>query len=147
MRYLLICLMVGLTCNSCKKESDAFIEYDVLVQEFTGGIATKEFRVIDKFEDLNDLYNTINASREPGIEIPEIDFTTQSVLCLFMGEYTSGGYAISIDHIKKSQDAVIVYYVETKPIPDDMVTMSITQPFCIVKINSANKPIKFEPID
>lgn len=147
MKYILIGLMVFIGCNSSKQDAASNIEYEVLIQEYTGGKTTKELSVIDNSKDLLYLYNTINNSREPGFEIPKIDFSTQRILCLFMGEYTSGGFAISIDHIKSTQEAVVVYYRETKPKPDDMVTMSLTQPFCIAQINSTNKPIKFEQID
>ena len=63
-------------------------------------------------------------------------------MLLNMGEKSSGGYEISVKNVKLTKDKVLVYIDKKQPKAGENVTMAMTYPFCLVKINS-KKPIEF----
>jgi len=76
-------------------------------------------------------------------EAPDIDFSSNIVLAVFMGEKVSGGYRIEIMNISENVVLTRVYIRETSPSPDDLVTCALTQPYHIVKINRNPRIIVF----
>ena len=58
-----------------------------------------------------------------------------------MGEKTSGGYTIGIESAVETDKNIIITVKETSPEPNAMVTQAITNPFCVVKINSKKEII------
>jgi len=82
-----------------------------------------------------------NASDE---EMPEVDFASEMVIAVFMGEKTSGGYNIEIVEILETEDTLEVTISETEPGADDMVTMALTYPEHIVSVaNTSDKEVNF----
>ena len=76
-------------------------------------------------------------------EAPDIDFSSNIVLAVYMGEQVSGGYRIEIMNISENVVLTRVYIRETRPSPDDLVTHALTQPYHIVKLNRIPKFIVF----
>ena len=60
-----------------------------------------------------------------------------------MGEKSSGGYAIGIETVVETDTNIIVTVKEQAPEPGSMVVQSLSNPFCVLKINS-KKPIIFK---
>lgn len=79
-----------------------------------------------------------------GIKIPEIDFSTYTVIAVFMGEFSTGGHGIEIKEIIEYEDRVVVVVDKTFPKPGSIVTQAFTQPYHIIKIKKIDKPIIFE---
>jgi hypothetical protein len=152
MKLGILLLTVLLSCNSSKNMStsmDKKCEYIqvplvTLVEDQIGGYVKEEIRVISDRKSLLEVYGYVNRIRKPGFSIPKIDFSKETVIAIFMGEKTSGGYAITVESVKEVNERVVVQIKETKPDPKDMVTMVITQPFCFVMINSVGKEFVFE---
>ena len=76
-------------------------------------------------------------------DAPGIDFSSNIVLAVYMGERFTGGYHIEITNISESVFYIRVYIRETSPSPDQLVTMALTQPHHIVKLNRIPKIIVF----
>ncbi|MEZ0227071.1 MAG: protease complex subunit PrcB family protein, partial [Planctomycetota bacterium] len=77
---------------------------------------------------------------------PAVDFTKEEVLLVAMGQKNTGGYAIEIKRVEYMTGGItggfaFVHYVETSPGPNDMVTMALTAPRHIVKLNKG--PIRY----
>lgn len=149
MRILTLILLTLLisNCTSIKtssNDSTMKINFEQLVTETQGGFSTAKFLVIKEQNTTIEIYNQINSIRTPGFEIPVIDYTKQMLLALFMGEKTSGGYAISVDHIVETSDKLTVFLKEITP--NGMAIMAITSPFCFVLVNKTDKEVIFEKL-
>jgi len=151
MKFCVLLLAFLLGCNSSKNINTSMdknyeytqISFETLVEDQTGGYVKEEIRVISDHKSLLEVYNFVNRIRKPGFPIPTIDFSKETVIAVFMGEKTSGGYAVSVESVKEEGENIIVQIKEIKPDPKDMVTMVITQPFCFVKINRVVKEVVF----
>lgn len=104
-------------------------------------ILDKKNIIIKSQEDLESIYSTINSTRSPNHKIPEIDFTKNYVLGLFMGSKTSGGFDVMVSSVVKNEKDITIYYVNISP--SGMVTNVITHPFYLASIPKTDKPIKF----
>jgi len=149
--YVLLTLVI-LSCSSTinidvpiKSENNANqLLFEVLVEDQIGGYTTPEIRVVKGRESLLKVYGQVNKSRKPGFPIPDIDFSRETIVAVFMGKKNTGGYGVAVEEVREEKGKLIVAIKETKPSSGAMAITVITQPFCIVKINSSNKELVFE---
>lgn len=71
-----------------------------------------------------------------------IDFTSQRVLFLSMGEQTSGGYSIAVTRIEEFNDGLVATAVLSSPGDDCLVTSVITHPYMFVQLTSQDDDIQ-----
>lgn len=74
---------------------------------------------------------------------PEIDFSTYTVVALFLGERPTGGFAISVEKVIDVGDKIVIKVRELYP-GRIYVTEALTWPHHIIKIERPQKPITFE---
>ena len=123
------------------------ITFEILAQNSNGGKTDSEFMVIKDKKALNEIYGLISKGRFPKLEIPLINFEQETVVALFLGEKTSGGYSISVEQIMNINDKVIVTYKIGFPKKGEMVTTVMTQPYCIIKMPKTLKEVEFKEVD
>ncbi len=100
----------------------------------------REDYIIQTQEEWDDLWQkTYGAS----LEASDINFSSTIVLAVYMGVRATGGYRIEITNIGENEEHIRVYIRETRPSPFDFVTMALTQPYHIVKLNRTPKLIVF----
>ena len=75
--------------------------------------------------------------------LPEIDFSTHTVIAVFMGVWASGGFEILIEQIIDAENEIIVNVKEIYP-GRIGTTLAFTWPHHIIKIERVQKPIVFE---
>ena len=144
----IIVLILSLVAISCKSKSTASTNKlkasNELVEILSGSHSNFDkrfFTEVNSAKELEELYKTLNKTRTPNYKLPNVDFSKEVVLGLFMGSKSSGGYAIKIDHIKTDGNYTAVFINEVKP--TGMATSVITQPFYLAKMNKPTKPIRF----
>ncbi|MFD0862410.1 protease complex subunit PrcB family protein [Sungkyunkwania multivorans] len=121
-------------------------KYEVLVQDASGGPVEPQILVIKEPKALQDFYIKINMTRRPGYPLPNIDFDKEMVVILCMGQKNTGGYSIDIDSVEELEGTRRIWVRENGPGPNDMATMALTEPFCIVKMTATDKKIVFEKV-
>jgi hypothetical protein len=84
------------------------------------------------------------SKRFPIPELPTIDFSSSTIIAVFMGEFNTGGYSIEIKEIREYQDRIVVKVEKTYPPPGSPVTQAFTQPYHIVKTKKILKSVIFE---
>lgn len=131
---VLFSVVMLFSCSSTKSTKD--VSFQVLTDSGYRGKQTESYEVIDNHQDLKKLYDTVKDDL-----IPNVDFAKSRVVALFMGEKNTGGYAIGIESVRQEKGKVIVKI--KKSYPDGMVTMALTQPYVIAKIDTVRK-IEFE---
>ena len=147
-KSILFFLIVMTSCNSSKVTPEqSNLNFDVILERATGGRIEKEIVIISDQNALKSIYNELNLSQEPSYEVPIINFETELAIVFFMGQKNTGGHNISVKSINESEKYVILNYEEKGPKPTDMVTMVITQPYCLVKIKKPSKELKFTQVE
>lgn len=65
---------------------------------------------------------------------PALDFTRETAIAVFMGERPTGGYAIHVDSVTRSDGELLVAVVLQAPGPECMTTQALTQPYKMVSV-------------
>jgi hypothetical protein len=126
----------GMT-NTKNQSSNSLFE--VLTQQSNGGAAIRFFEILSAPNEIAMLQNDENLKNK----ITPEDVQKSNFVILNMGEKSSGGYAIGIETVVETDTNIIVTVKEQAPESGSMVTQSISNPFCVLKINS-KKPIIFK---
>ncbi|MAP56036.1 protease complex subunit PrcB family protein [Altibacter sp.] len=129
--------------NNSKPSITASIDFTVLEKGSHGNFTNKQERIISDQITLQDIYNTINGTRKPGLPVPEVDFSKYQVAFITSGERSTGGYSIAIDTIVREEEQTILYIGGESPKPGDYVTTVITAPFILVKFEKQSVPVVF----
>ena len=102
-----------------------------------------EYLVIENSEEWNRVWlSSIPVVLDPPPP-PEIDFSTYTVIAVFMGAQPSGGHHIAIERIIDMENEIIVNVKEVYP-GRCVVTLAFTYPHHVIKIELVQKPIVFE---
>lgn len=133
--------------NTIVTQEQNSIKYDVIQEHAIGGRTDKDIVVISDKNTLEKIYDDLNLNQDPNYEVPDIDFNAELVIVFFMGEKNTGGYSISVKDINETNEYVFINYQEKGPKPTDMVTMVITQPYCIIKTKKPSKELQFIKVE
>ena len=80
----------------------------------------------------------------PDAKAPEVDFSREMVVGVFLGTRSTGGYAVEITGVDERGGAVVVHYTATTPERGMMLAQVITSPFHLVKVPRADGEVTFE---
>ncbi|MGJ8684405.1 MAG: protease complex subunit PrcB family protein [Nonlabens sp.] len=114
--------------------------YELIHEGSNSNHEIKEVIIVNSQEELLAQFAQINSTRKPGLEIPEINFKRETVVFAYGGQQTTGGYFIDIPEIEDEKD-LTHFNFELKREKGDMVTMSLTTPFKIIKVKHDDKKI------
>jgi hypothetical protein len=93
-----------------------------------------------------DLWNQHMVFMVEPLPPPEVDFSTNTVIAVFMGEVSTGGYALRIYQVVETESSIVVKMERTEPGPTCIVPQVLTQPYHIVQIAKTEKPVTFDVI-
>ena len=88
-------------------------------------------------------WRTLCADHAPGNPCPGVDFSTSTVVGVFLGTRPTAGTRVEIARIEREGDALVVTYRERGPGPDEMVAQMITMPYQLVTIDRFTGPVRF----
>ena len=128
--------------------------FETVVQEELGfttisvgthsGYGSQANLVIQDSEAWVDLWNQHMLFMVDPLPPPEVDFSTNMVVAVFMGVMPTGGYSLHIYEVVETESSVVVKMERTEPGPTCMVPQVLTQPYHIVQIAITEKPVTFE---
>jgi hypothetical protein len=78
---------------------------------------------------------------------PAVDFGTRTVVAVFLGTRTTGGYAVDIVNTREAGGALVVQWQERRPARDVITAQVITTPAVIASIPKFAGEIRFEKVD
>lgn len=111
-----------------------------------GAIEHREDIFISSSEEWEKLWKELHAHTSPLPPLPEVDFSRETVIAAFLGTKTTGGYGIEIIDLTEIEGKLTAAVKTRTPSPGEMVTMAITRPYHIVKVNISGKNIEFKMI-
>lgn len=74
---------------------------------------------------------------------PRINFATEMVAAVFLGEKNTGGHEVEITRAERKNSTLYIYYLEKRPPSDAIVTQVLTQPYHLVKLPRDDAPVVF----
>lgn len=72
---------------------------------------------------------------------PYVDFSTEMVVGVFLGEKSTGGYSVEITKAERSNSNLYIYYREKSPPRDAIVTQALTQPYYLARLAKYDNPL------
>ncbi|MEC5167404.1 hypothetical protein RCH18_003159 [Flavobacterium sp. PL11] len=136
-------LLVAITLASCGSTQVNSLSntnlYEVITQQQYGGASIEFYEILSEPSEIKMLLNDPNLKGK----INTNDLNQANFIILNMGEKPTGGYSIGISTIAETADAIVIKVKNTNPDPGSIVTQALTNPFCVVKINS-KKEIQFK---
>lgn len=101
-------------------------------------VAPEEVRytVVDRDDIPGDILSTIEETKRNSTTMVFDGEQGSQYVYIALGERPTGGYLISIESIKAVGERVYVRYSEIKPGEDDFVTLAMTYPWIVLKVQS-----------
>ena len=78
--------------------------------------------------------------------MPDVDFTTNMVVGIFLGSRPTAGYGAEIVSALPESGVLVVKYRETRPSPDLIAAQMLTSPFHLVSVPKLDGPVRFEKL-
>lgn len=130
--------MVLNSCSSSKKTTESQL-YKVLVTSEYGGGSFRFYEIITEQKEFNMLLGDeeIKEFVKPG------DIKTANFILVNLGEKSHGGYGVEVESVVEEADKIVVSIKEIEPKKGSNVTMALTNPYAVIKINS-KKPIEIK---
>ncbi len=122
---------------------DVRVPFETIMQGQHAGRTEPGKIVVDSQVDLERFWRQIQIRGDDYGEPPEVSFTEETVIVLFMGRRNTGGYSIEVDEVRAEPERVTVFYREYAPAPGDAVIQVLTSPFHVVRIPNLSRPIRF----
>ncbi|MGD2215554.1 MAG: protease complex subunit PrcB family protein, partial [Gemmatimonadales bacterium] len=97
-----------------------------ILTEATSGISSRRRSVIRTADEWNVFWDELTQNRDPKPEAPALDFSRHMVIAAGMGGRPTGGYAITIEEVKRSGGRVLVVVRETSPGRRCLTTQAFT---------------------
>lgn len=118
-------------------------QFETIGRGYYSGYAEKKFLVIKDPEEWRKIWNVHAGIKLPVPEPPEIDFNRKMIIAVFAGEYSTGGYVIRIDSIKKTENKILVNIVMSKPKRDAITIQALSYPYQIAQTEKTDLPVEF----
>jgi hypothetical protein len=83
----------------------------------------------------------------PDGDAPRVDFTTRTVLAVFLGSRNTAGYGVEITRVDRTATGTTARYRESRPGRDLVLAQIITTPFHIVSVPRIAGPVTFASDD
>jgi PrcB C-terminal len=133
MKFSLIFLsIIAISCSSSMNKSN--VVYKILHSGEFSSIENKEFLLIEDNQDYISAIEKLNIDESEYDKLLNVDFKTNNICILLLGQRNTGGYSISVDYIKKKQKTLFIKTKELTPEKHSNVITVITNPYCLVVI-------------
>lgn len=144
---LILIFIISVIISSCSSSQPKPVSFTIVTQGGNSGYTKKQRIVVKNKADFENMWQNlyINFSDKPAV--PDVDFTKQTVIGVFFGEYMSGGSSIGVKSVNANDEGIIVTVEEITPGSNCVTTDVITQPYQIISIPKAISPVKFVTIN
>ncbi len=141
MKYFFSLIMIlSFSCKGQKHNLQEDSRLRLLVQDGYFPVEEPQVEVIEDMKGLRAFYSKVNQTRKPGLQIPEIDFTTQKVVIACLGKMNM--MAMPMMYLKSENKEEMVLSVQ---LPDEKTDSKIlSYPFCVYSISNEGKKVVVE---
>jgi PrcB C-terminal len=144
--FAILALIGMFVLASCSSESTGWIEklpHETVLEGTHSAISEKRELKINNNDEYQKLMADVYKDLDQMPRIPEVDFNKYSVIAVFIGTRSSGGYTVSVDMVTVSDKGLNAGITETKPGKTCIVSDALTSPFVIVKFPKNDRKASF----
>lgn len=100
------------------------------------------YRTPDEFAAL---WHTHASKVLPTPDVPSVDFESEMVAAVFLGQKITGGYGVEVTSVDRNDaGAVTVNYETSSPPPGAMTITALTEPFHMIRLEKSAGEVVFE---
>jgi hypothetical protein len=125
----------SLALTRFRSDSVAFAQYS--------GVRSPATLVVRDAAAWAQLWEEIHATVEPKPDLPAIDFGQEMIVAAAMGSRNSGGYNILLTKASEGTEGVEIEVLETSPGAGCAVTLALTQPIDLARVERRYGPVRF----
>lgn len=134
-------------CAGLVQAFGAEVEIRELGRGAYSGMNVATNRVIKTEGEWEKLWKRHGAIRVPPEPAPAVDFEKEMVVAVFMGQKSTGGYAIEIKRIETTALRLRIIVERKEPGPDAIVTQALTAPFHFVAVGRSELKPEFVGVE
>lgn len=126
------------------------IEFTDVEKSSYSGIESARNVVINDSGAWATLWAEHKSTTSPPPPVPQIDFSSKTVVAVFLGTRPDGCYSVRVENIQSIGGKNVVRYIETGKPPRDsniVCTASLVQPTHIVAVPKSSGPFEFQKLD
>ncbi|NOS86813.1 MAG: protease complex subunit PrcB family protein [Ignavibacteria bacterium] len=141
---LLTAFIISTVIAGCSSQGndEKKLPMEIILDGTYSAIEEKREILLNNNDDYQKLMTQVYSNLDQMPRIPVVDFNKNSVVAVFIGNRSNGGYMVVIDSISEGSKNLTVNITETTPGKNCMVTDAITRPFSLVKIPKTElKPV------
>jgi hypothetical protein len=127
-------LLLALFLMSCATNNKSMVDYKILYSGQNGITDEVDYILIKNNQDYIDIIEKLNVNEDSYNELLNIDFSKNNICILLLGQRNTGGYSIEVESLKFVKKVLYIKTKEIGPAKGEMVTMALTNPYCIVVI-------------
>ena len=142
MRCVASLVLLLASCTACAALA-VTVPFSTLAKGLASGVDQPAQIVVRSQNDWAALWSRHMGTRTAPPPPPSVDFSRDMVVALFMGERPTGGYAIEVTRIERTDAGLSIRYRATRPDPADMHAQALTQPFHLIKLPRIDGPVTF----
>ncbi len=113
-----------------------------LAQGDQSAVRVPLIRVIRAPSIYNELWRAITANDASRPAAPEIDFATETVVAVLMGERPTAGYSVRVDSVLVEGELITVRLDVVRPAPGDIVAQVLTSPYLLFALPARPEEIE-----
>lgn len=98
------------------------------------GFEDQRFLLVQGESTLRTLWNRAHGSQLQVPRVPEVDFSRETVLALFLGTKPTGGFGLEVERVTLVQGELFVDVRTVEPGPDAITTQALTSPWVMVRV-------------
>jgi len=110
------------------------LPFETVLTEARSGLAEPRREVIRSEEAWRELWARVFSGVTPTPPRPTIDFSREMLIVVALGERRSGGFGIAVQRVSPRADGLEIEVLESCPAPGAMVSMGLTQPLEVVRL-------------
>lgn len=105
------------------------------------GFDSASYRLVTNEEQLISLWNLAHSSQLTVPPVPRVDFQRETVVAIFLGTKSTGGYSVSVQQVSEENGELYLDVVQGSPAPGAITTQALTSPWVIVRVQRGGYPV------
>lgn len=98
------------------------------------GVQDRRYELITNREKLTSIWAQAHASQLQAPPTPRVDFERETLIAIFMGQQSSGGYGVQVERVTEERGELYLDVRFTEPAAGAITSQALTSPWVIVRV-------------